>query len=359
MKAFMMLSVLLLAPVPVQQERDIRDAAVPAEEFAALDTLIAEQMRKLEIPGLSLAIIRNGRVAYVRSYGVADREAGRPVQNDTLFEAASLSKVAFAYFALREVERGNIALDAPIAEIFKHPDIDDPRSLRITPRMVLSHRTGFPNWRWENEDNALDIRFEPGTEFGYSGEGFEYLAHAIARKRGTDIAGLEAIMRADLKAGLGCDTGPWTVSDANRADIAAGYIGKERQDDWAVAKPVVSASLFSTAERYGCLLAGVLNGAGLSRDLYRDMVSSQGELGADDDFRMDFGLDAWGLGVAIKQTSHGTAISHGGVNEGFTAWFTALRDQRSGYIFFTNSQKAPELNAAIEERLLAISTGVE
>ncbi|MEM7701749.1 MAG: serine hydrolase domain-containing protein [Pseudomonadota bacterium] len=324
-----------------------------------IDQMVEREMGKLGINGASLAIVRNDAVVYSRGYGLADVKSKRAVTKETLFEAASLSKVAFAYYALREVDRGTIALDVPLARILSHPDIDDERAKRITPRMVLTHRTGFPNWRWENADDTLDIKEEPGTFFRYSGEGFEYLALALAHAHGTDKLGLEAFMRADLQDALGCDVGPWTYSRSMQDRLASGYVGDELQADWQIESPIVSASLFTTADDYGCLLAAVVSGKGLETSTFDKMVANQIELEPGHDFRLDFGLDAWGLGVAIKQTEFGTALSHGGVNEGFTAWFTVLSDQRAGYVILTNSQEAPKLNAAIEARLLALALEFE
>ncbi|MEM8827154.1 MAG: serine hydrolase domain-containing protein, partial [Pseudomonadota bacterium] len=255
--------------------------------------------------------------------------------------------------------RGVLALDEPLAQILPHPDIQDGRAARITPRMVLSHQSGFPNWRFQNEDGQLDIKFEPGSEFLYSGEGFEYLALALAHALDTDLAGLERLMRADMRQALSCDPGPWTWSADLQARLATGYIDGQAQDDWRIESPMVSASLFSSARRYACVVSAILNGTGLSADMRAAAMSPQVVLFDDDDFRADFGLDAWGLGIAIKDTDFGRAISHGGINEGFTSWFTALRDRRAGYVFLTNSQKGPELNAAIEDELLALALALD
>ncbi|MEM8827352.1 MAG: serine hydrolase domain-containing protein, partial [Pseudomonadota bacterium] len=84
---------------PVRAEE--RDAA-----RGAVDALIERQMERLAIPGVSLALIQDGHIVDVRTYGYADREAERPVAQDTLFETASLSKAAFSYFVLRQVDRG-------------------------------------------------------------------------------------------------------------------------------------------------------------------------------------------------------------------------------------------------------------
>ena len=349
-----------LCAISCSSPEDDQAAHNPSEIVTEqIDTLVQSQMANLGVHGTSLAIIGNGNIRYANTYGLADVSEQTAVTKKTLFEAASLSKVAFAYFALREVDRGLIDLDTPLSRILQHPDIKDERADRITARMVLSHTTGLPNWRWENEDESLDIKHEPGAAFRYSGEAFEYLALVLATAHETDKAGLETVIRADLEDATGCDIGSWTYSPSVNRHLATGYVGSDPRPDWELDEPIVSASLFTTAHGYGCLLAAISTGKGLAGETHQQMVSSQITLSAGDDFRSDFGLDAWGLGLAIKPTKRGSAISHGGVNEGFTAWFTLLIEERVGYVFFTNSQEAPALNAAIEDELLTLALEIE
>src|SRR5262249_26786218 len=101
----------------------------------------------------------------------------RPVDDNTVFEAASLSKPVFAYAVLKLVEQGKIGLDVPLTKYLPKPYVDgDPRLEKITARIVLSHRTGFPNWRGPN---PLTFHFTPGEAFSYSGEGFVYLQRVV------------------------------------------------------------------------------------------------------------------------------------------------------------------------------------
>ena len=117
---------------------------------------------------MSIGLIRNGKTVWLYGFGVKDKETQAPVQTDTIFEAASLSKPVFTYGVLKLVDQGKLDLDAPLSSYLPKPYVPDERVSKITARLVLSHRTGFPNWRG---DDGLPIYFSPGERFSYSGEG--------------------------------------------------------------------------------------------------------------------------------------------------------------------------------------------
>ena len=104
-------------------------------------------MQAARIPGLAVAVIEDGDVASVELFGLADAESGEVLSGEMLFEAASLSKPVFATAVLRLAERGEFDLDQPLHELLPNDRIShDPRSEALTARLVLSHRTGLPNW---------------------------------------------------------------------------------------------------------------------------------------------------------------------------------------------------------------------
>jgi CubicO group peptidase (beta-lactamase class C family) len=110
---------------------------------------------------------------------------GEKVNDLTLYEAASITKPVFAFAVQRLAERGVIDLDKPLYLYLPYEDIAyDDRYKLMTARHVLTHRTGFPNWRSMNEDGKLNLKFTPGTGYGYSGEGFEYLKMVIEKITG-------------------------------------------------------------------------------------------------------------------------------------------------------------------------------
>src|SRR3954447_5769258 len=125
-------------------------AAQRRPDTVALSRDIPALMRVSGIPGLSMAVVQNGRVVWARAFGTVNDSARTPLDTETIFEAASLSKPVFAYIVLRLVDRGQFDLDRPLLEMLPYPRLaDDKRSRRITGRMVLSHGTGLPNWGGE------------------------------------------------------------------------------------------------------------------------------------------------------------------------------------------------------------------
>ena len=105
-------------------------------------------MEKLKVPGLSVAVINDGKVVHQKTMGYTNVEEKLPITAETIFEGASLSKSVFAFFVMTYVEEGKLSLDKPLFEYLPYADIEyDDRYKKITARMVLSHRSGFPNWR--------------------------------------------------------------------------------------------------------------------------------------------------------------------------------------------------------------------
>lgn len=140
---------------------------------------IEQLLKDNQIPTLGLGVIENGKLTQIRVYGMLDGKTNAAF--NSLFNVASLTKPITAIAVLKLVSEGKWNLDEPLYNYWTDPDIaKDPRNKKLTTRMILSHQSGFPNWRWENKKLSFD--FEPGTKYQYSGEGFEYLRKAIEHK---------------------------------------------------------------------------------------------------------------------------------------------------------------------------------
>ncbi|HET6541847.1 MAG TPA: serine hydrolase domain-containing protein, partial [Chryseolinea sp.] len=165
------LVILLAGCAPKREDRIETHIGLGGISKNALDDFLASKMKKLKIPGLSAAVINDGKVVYQKTMGYANMEEKLPITTETIFEGASLSKSVFAFFVMTYVEEGKLSLDKPLYQYLPYADIDyDDRYKKITARMVLSHRSGFPNWRRDEPDGKLKIKFEPGTQYLYSGE---------------------------------------------------------------------------------------------------------------------------------------------------------------------------------------------
>jgi CubicO group peptidase (beta-lactamase class C family) len=162
----------------------------------SITAFLKSRMDTLNIPGLSVAVINDSKVVYHHTFGYANLEKQYPITGKTIFERASMSKSVFAFFVMKFVEEGKLDLDKPLYEYLPYPDIArDEIYKKIMGRMVLSHRSGFPNWRENEEDKKLKIKFESGTAYEYSGEGYQYLAMVLKHIENTDWNGLESIFQ--------------------------------------------------------------------------------------------------------------------------------------------------------------------
>ena len=173
-----------------------------------IDRIVLDLMSKAKVTGLGLSILNHNRTVYTKSYGYKNKQKQELMDNSTVVYGASFSKAVFAFLTLRLVEEGVLDLDKPIAQYFDKPlpeyedyaDLaGDNRWKLITPRMCLSHTTGFPNWRFLNARTAdfeangkLAIYFQPGIKYGYSGEGLRLLQLAVEKITGKNLEELAA-----------------------------------------------------------------------------------------------------------------------------------------------------------------------
>src|ERR1700712_1882992 len=156
--------------------------------FAQKDSLQKAMLREIpvwmasnHVPCTGVGYIENGKISWLKTFGALAQ--GRPAAVNTLFNIASETKPVTAMLTLKLIDMGKWNLDEPLAHYWVDPDIAaDPYLTKLTTRLVLSHQTGFPNWRSEDPSGKLKFKFEPGTAFGYSGEGFEYLRRALEKK---------------------------------------------------------------------------------------------------------------------------------------------------------------------------------
>lgn len=160
-----------------------QEAKGKAIERAELGQDVARLLSEHDVPGVSIAQIKGGRLVRTSAYGQQSSDVS--ATPDTLYNIASLTKPISAEVVLRLVSKRVISLDEPMYKYWTDPDIaHDERRKLLTPRIALSHQTGFANWRSET-GNVLAFRNDPGKTFGYSGEGYEYLAHFLEKKQAT------------------------------------------------------------------------------------------------------------------------------------------------------------------------------
>jgi CubicO group peptidase (beta-lactamase class C family) len=176
----------------------------------------------------------------------------------------------------------------------------DERHEGITARTVLSHTTGLPNWRWDNDDGELDLKFAPGERFSYSGEGFEMLADVLAHRLGTDHQGLDSVFRAEVAA-LGMRLASISPDPELARRTASRHVdGEPGGNEWCCNGRdfMASGGLHTEALSYASFLLAFLRGEGITEEHWDEMLSPQVVLPPGASSREQDRVDAWGLGFA-------------------------------------------------------------
>ena len=343
-------------------------------------------MEQAGVPGLGISVVHETGPIWQHLAGVQDTITKTLVTADTLFPAASLSKPVFAYAALRLVEQGRLELDRPLKSYVPEHAPADPRGDRVTARHVLSHSSGFRNWR-NRIDQALTPDFDPGARFQYSGEGFYYLQRAVEQI--TD-KGFEQFMQEALLQPLGMSSSTYAWrSDADRR-LITGYTrgvpatsytrdfatrlqavatnsGKPlagwKHDEIvaAMAKmspaptplpnfiiPNSAGSLITTVGDYSAFLLQLMTGGkvgvALKPDTQRLMSTAQSNINS--------ALN-WGLGWGLEESSGRKYLWHWGDNGAWKNFVLVHPDSRSAIVVFTSGASGLRL----AERIINAVTG--
>ena len=309
---------------------------------ARLEEEIPRLMNVADVPGLSAALIRDGKVAWLRGFGVMNAATRAPVRSDTVFEAASLSKPVVAYAVLKLVDAGKLSLDVPLVKYLPGAYVEnDERLSLITARRVLSHTAGLPNWRPQGQ--PLKIYLTPGERFSYSGEGFVYLQKVVEHLTGET---LDELVRKNVFEPLGMKSSSFVWQGRYETLKAAGHnaAGVPRE----MRKPTeanAAGGLHTTALDYAKFVIAAMNGTGLKKETAGEMLTAQVRL--DETChncienrappRLSKSL-AWGLGWGLQNTSDGPSFWHWGDNNGeFHCYAVAYPARKLGLVVFTNS----------------------
>lgn len=312
---------------------------------------LAERMRQYDVPGLSVAVIHNGRLDWARGWGFRDIASCAPVTPDTAFQAASISKVVTAMVALRLVEQGRIGLDRDINEALRSWQLPkDPKLAPggVTLRQLLSHTAGLgvhgfdrgypPDAPLPTTVQILDglppadsqpVRsiLPAGAQFQYSGGGYMVTQLAlsdVSRMAFADLAEREVL------GPLGMTRSAFAMppSAAIRADMAFGSAyGAPIPGNYVVVPQLAAGGLWASAGDLARLLIDLqASGAGekghrLSPAMARAMMTPV--------------RDNWGLGLALYRDGV-PRFGHDGVNPGFESFMAAYLDKGDGIVVLTN-----------------------
>jgi CubicO group peptidase (beta-lactamase class C family) len=311
--------------------------------------LLRERMHFLAgrygICDVAIAVVRNRALQSVDAVHECSASA-----QESVFEAASLSKPVFAYAVLTLVRQGKMDLDAPIlsylphgyqhryfAHLAKSPvdQVSDAKLAAVTVRMALNHTSGLPNW----SNGPLTFQGIPGESWQYSGEGYVLLQRAVEAVTGEDLA---AFMQRQVFGPLGMSHSAYTRQAALAPYIVSGsnFYG-DPQRPISFREPVAAFSLYTSAGDYGRFLVALLKDESALREIVATPVPASPKLDLD-----------WGLGWGLERNRDEVFLWHWGNNNGYRAFVMASPKTGDGFVLFTNSDKGLALAEPLGEEIL-------
>ena len=315
---------------------------------------LAERLAHYRVPGVSVAVMEGGAIAWADGFGVREHGGGAAVDGDTLFMGASTSKPITAFLILQHVERGMLDLDVDVnryLERWRVPMNDYTRRFPVTLRACLSHKAGLTvnGWgaalRGQPVANLIDllegapvsgqpaVRVDktPGGRERYSGGGF-----VIAEMLLEDLTGRRFDELADelILGPLGMDHTTFVnpLPERFRSNVAGGHdqAGNAHPGGWLVSPDMGAGGIFTTAADYARFMIATRaaflgnQGALLRQDLAQQMLTRQGS--------GQFGLGWRSIGDGPTRR-----MNHGGSNDGYQSETTLYLDSGDGVAVFTNA----------------------
>lgn len=341
----------------------------------SLDLKIEYLMKTANVSGIAIAVFNESKPVFSKTYGLADVSNNIPLRPSSIMYAASLAKMVFAYITMQLIQEGALELDKPLVEYLSNPLpdykikgwkrgyhdlISDQRYKEITARMCLTHTTGFPNWRWFENDKKLKIIFNPGTRYSYSGEGLYLLQFVIEQLTGIDY---ETLSQDRVFKPLHMVNTSQIWQDRFDSNICYGHNSDGEAYElmkWSEAS--AGGSMSTTLDDFTKFYAAFINGEGLSKQSFEAMTSQQiriksraqfGPLSKIDSTDNDNIQLGYGLGVGTFTTPYGNAFFKEGHDEGWGHYSICFKDKKIAIVIMTNNDNGE----SIFKELLAYSIG--
>lgn len=333
---------------------------------AEIDSRVQQSMEALKVPGVSIAVLKDGKIDWARGYGVTAVEGGKPVTPETLFQAASLSKHVAALVALRLVDEGKLSLDEDVnvkLRSWKVPENEFTRTEKVTLRRLLNHSAGLTvhGFRGYAEGepvptmldlldgkkpaNSAAIRVDvvPGTTWRYSGGGYEVMQQLVMDVTGKPFAQLakETVLEP---LGMTHSTFEQPLPARFDSNAASGHngAGKPIPGRWHTYPEMTAAGLWTTPSDLARVAMELQKGGHILKPATRTAMLTRV-------------VGDYGLGLGLGETDGQKSFSHGGSNAGFRCSLFAYRDNGKGAIVMTNSDRGGQLAEEILKTIAAES----
>jgi CubicO group peptidase (beta-lactamase class C family) len=341
-------------------EIEVESATEPLKEFD-----LSQRMAYYNVPGVSIAVVNNGRIEWAKGYGIANSENGAKVDSETLFQAGSISKPLAAIAALQLVEAGKLELNKDVNLYLKNWTIEEnefTKNEKVTLERLLTHTAGttvhgFPGYR-QNETipaiaavlsgqgntDAVIVDKIPGSLWRYSGGGYTIIEKIIE-----DVSGLplEKYMDKNVLSPIGMTNSTYEqpLSDNRQAKASAAYNnnGKIIEGLWHNYPEQAAAGLWTTPSdlaKYCIEIQEILSGK-------KEGVLSEGIV----ELMLTKHKNNWGLGPALDKEGDSLTFGHGGKNVGFTNNLVAFAHKGSAVVIMTNGDNGGELINEIQKSI--------
>ena len=330
---------------------------------------IEELMEQFGVPGVSIAVIWDFDVHWAKGYGIADVETGAPVDTETVFQAASISKPVTAMAVLEAVQDGLFTLDDDINDILTSWQLEGGEFTRdqpVTPRMLTSHTSGlgdafgFPGYdpgdplptvvqildgHELSNVGPVFMEREPWAAYEYSGGGVTVMQLALSDARGRPF---QDIMRDHILEPIGMTHSafeqPISPERDRNAARAHDREGKGMGAKWHVYPELAAAGLWTTPTDLARFAIEVQQSARgesnrvLSRTTVQDMLSP-------------VGVGGFAVGFSLSKEGEGWYFSHGGGNWGFLCTLMAHKVKGYGLVIMTNAELGWPLMGELSRRI--------
>lgn len=306
---------------------------------------ILNWLKEYDVPAVGIGIIENGELSSYKVFG--EIRAGVPAPDNTIFAIASVTKTIVAMVTLKLAEAGQWDLDEPLYKYWIDPDVaGDERYKKLTTRYILSHQSGLPNWRTDLKSKKLDFLFIPGEKYSYSGEGFEYLKKALENKFNKS---LEELSDSILFTPLGMkSTKYYWGEEIDESRYAYKHDSEGKVYEEGIQKYANAAyGLLTTVEDYSKFGIDVINQAGLSNNLFNEMVSTQINIKEN----IDQGL-GWQIIRNLPDGEYG--LLHEGGSNGVSTLVVLLPVSKRGIVIFTNGDKGDKVYLKVLETFIDV-----
>ncbi|PTR32494.1 CubicO group peptidase (beta-lactamase class C family) [Luteibacter sp. OK325] len=348
-----------------------RDPIHTLPTASAIDAQVKQVMARTHANGLAIAVIDHGAVGYVQAYGIRNAKQ-EPLTVDTVMYGASLTKMVFSYHVMQLIDLGKLKLDTPITDDLEKPLIEygphtdeaflgkygpytdlanDPRWRQITPRMSLTHSTGFANFWFIEPDQRLRIHFDPGTRFSYSGEGLSLLQFAIEKGKTSQGLGVDMdILTTSTFTRLGMTRTRLMWRPDFATNLADGWNdqGKPVEHD-SRSKVRVAGSMDTTISDLSKFVAALVRGDGLSKASRTEMTKPQLKITTAHQFpnfapslpESEQRKDLYaGLGVVVFDGPQGHGFFKGGHDEQTANTVVCLEKTQRCVVILSNDVRA-------------------